>query len=97
MVPITNYTRKGEFKWTKATSKAFNKIKERTASPPILRLLDFEKIFEVSCDASRVGIGGVLSQKGRSIVYFRKKLNEVKMKCSTYDTELYATMQALRY
>lgn len=62
-----------------------------------MRLCNFEKIFEVSCDASRLGIGGVLSQEGHLIVYFSEKLNEAKMKCSTYDKELNATVQALRY
>jgi hypothetical protein len=44
----------------------------------------------VKCDASRFAIGVVLSQDDMPIVYFSEKLNEVKVKYSTYDKEFYA-------
>jgi hypothetical protein len=37
-----------------------------------------------------------LSQDDRPIAYFSEKLNEAKIKCSTYDKELYAVIQALK-
>lgn len=64
---------------------------------PILKLPDFEKIFEVSCDVSEVGIGGVLNQEGHPIAHFSKKLNEAKQKYSIYNKESYAVGQVLRY
>lgn len=42
----------------------------------VLKLHNFSKIFEVSCDASHVGIEGVLNQDGHPKAYFSEKLNE---------------------
>lgn len=64
---------------------------------PILCLLDFSKAVEVAVDASNVRIGGVLSQEGHMVAYINEKLNNAKLRYSTYDKEFYVVVQALRY
>jgi len=51
VAPITDCIRKETFEWTKATNRAFLEIKEKIIQAPILRLLNFLKVFEVACDA----------------------------------------------
>ncbi|KAE8655824.1 putative CCCH-type zinc finger family protein [Hibiscus syriacus] len=57
----------------------------------------FDKVFEVNCDASDVGIGGVLSQAGRPVAFFNEKLSGSKKNYSTYDLEFYAIVQSLKH
>jgi hypothetical protein len=45
---------------------------------------------------SGFAIGVVLSQDDRSVTHFSEKLNEVKIKYSTYDKEFYAVILALK-
>jgi hypothetical protein len=84
------------FHWTEEEEKSFNLLKKKITEQPILVLPDFSKMFQVKCDTSGYEIGVVLSQDNRSVAYFSEKLNEAKVKYSTYDKELYVVIQALK-
>lgn len=88
---------KGDFVWTRAAAQAFQDIKRHMTRAPVLRLPNFFKPFEVDCDASGVGIGGVLSQERHPIAFFSEKLNDAKQRYSTYDKELYAVVRVLHH
>ena len=59
----------------------------------MIQLPNFTKVFEVECDALRIQIGRVLSQKRNLLTYFSGKLDDAKLKYLTYDKEFYAIFQ----
>ena len=94
--PLTEIIKKDVgFKWKEAQELAFNTLKDKLCSAPILSLPNFNEAFEIECDASGIGIGAVLMQGRRPIAFFSEKLHGPQLNYSTYDKELYALVRAL--
>jgi hypothetical protein len=94
--PLNELTKKGvDFKWEKSQQNAFQELKKRLTEAPVLVLPDFTKTFEIECDASGIGIGGVLMQQGKPVAYFSEKLGGAQLNYSVYDKELYALVRVL--
>jgi hypothetical protein len=94
--PLNNLTKKEvPLLWGDEQERAFQELKTKLCEAPLLQLPDFGKTFEIECDASGIGIGGVLLQEGKPIAYFSKKLNGPHLNYSVYDKELYALVRVL--
>src|ERR1043165_4657650 len=94
--PLNELTRKDvPFIWGTAQEEAFTVLKDKLTHAPLLQLLDFNKTFELECDASGIGLGGVLLQDAKPVAYFSEKLSGPSLNYSTYDKELYALVRTL--
>jgi hypothetical protein len=75
--PIMSLQKKGtKFNWSQKCQDNFNKLKELLTSTPILKVADTDKDFTVCVDASKEGLGSVLTQEGHFICYESWKLKE---------------------
>lgn len=88
--PLTNLLKKFSFQWTTESSKAFEELKKAMSQPPVLAFPNSMQTFYVEYDASRIGVGAVLTQMGRSIAYFSKAIKGECLSYSAYEKELLA-------
>ena len=94
--PLNALTKKGvPFSWGTTQEAAFVMLKDKLTHAPLLQLPDFNKTFELECDASGIGLGGVLLQEGKPVAYFSEKLSGFVLNYFTYDKELYALVRTL--
>lgn len=99
--PISDLTKKSKtFKWTKEAEDAFEQLKIHLTSAPVLVTPNFEKSFVIQCDASKVGIGGVLAQEDdegveRPISFFSYKLNQAEKNYSITELECLAALKSI--
>ena len=88
--PLINLTKKGVlFEWTDECEEAFEFLKlTLTQEGNILILPDYDAPFRIETDASKYGVGGVLSQmhknKWHPVSYFSKHLSKTENASTRY-------------
>ena len=100
--PLNNLTkRKVKFQWDDKCEVAFNALKQRLVSPPILAYPTRTGKLILQTDASGFAIGAILSQEqdGKEVVlaYASKTLTKSQQNYCTTMRELYAVVYFLRH
>jgi hypothetical protein len=88
--------KENKYVWSDACDEAFKLLKKLLTTSPVLAQRNTDKSFDVYCDASGTGLGGVLMQEGRVISYSLRQLRHHEEHYSTHDLELAAVVIALR-
>nr|GEY76286.1 putative reverse transcriptase domain-containing protein [Tanacetum cinerariifolium] len=95
--PMTKLTQKKVmFDWGDKQEAAFQLLKQKLCSAPILALPEGAENFVAYCDASHKGLGAVLMQREKVIFYASQKLKIHEKNYITHDLELGAVVFALK-
>ena len=111
--PLLELTHKGKtWSWGEEQTKAFEELKTRMCASPVLRQPNFDKKFYLQVDASKYGVGAVLSQEGEPltptlakrktqvlhpIAYYSATFTPTERNYDIYERELLAVMKALAH
>ena len=81
-----------KFKFDESCQRSFEEIRSRLVEAPIMAKPDWNKEFEIMCDASDYAMGAVLGQRTdkmfKAIYYASKTFNEAQENCSTIEKEM---------
>ncbi|GJW04405.1 putative reverse transcriptase domain-containing protein [Tanacetum coccineum] len=91
--PMTKLTQKKvKFEWGDKQEAAFQLLKQKLCSAPILALPEGSEDFIAYCDASKKGLGAVLMQREKVISYASRQLKIHEKNYTTHDLELGAVV-----
>ncbi|GJR04185.1 putative reverse transcriptase domain-containing protein [Tanacetum coccineum] len=88
--------KKVKFEWGDKQEAAFQLLKQKLCSAPILALPEGSEDFIAYCDASKKGLGAVLMQREKVIAYASRQLKIHEKNYTTHDLELGAVVFALK-
>ncbi|GJT88902.1 putative reverse transcriptase domain-containing protein [Tanacetum coccineum] len=92
--PLTKLTQKNKkYVWGEDEEEAFQMLKQKLCSAPILALPEGSEDFVVYCDASIKGFGAVLMQREKVIAYASRQLKKHEENYMTHDLELGAVKE----
>jgi len=97
LAPLAALTSKStKWKWEDQHRKAFAMAKRIIAKETLLAYPDFNKPFQIHTDASHYQLGAVVSQDGRPIAFYSRKLNPAQTRYTTTERELLSIVETLK-
>jgi hypothetical protein len=97
LAPLTKLTStETPWKWTDKQQNAFDTTKKIVARETILAYPDFKIPFEVHTDASPYQLGAVISQNGKPIAFYSRKLIPTQTWYTTTEWELLSIVKTLK-
>ena len=98
--PLCNLLLKNvPFNFTDECLQAFNTLKEKLISAPVIMALDWDLPFEVMCNASDYAIGAILGQRYKNmlhvIYYASRTLTDAQLNYATTEEEFLVIVFAL--
>jgi len=96
MEPIRSLTLKDtEWVWSSAQEEAMKEVKRLVTSAPVLAYYDPKKELTLQTDASKSGLGAVLTQEGRPIAYASRAMTTTEQRYAQIEKEALSIVFAL--
>ncbi|PFX14801.1 Retrovirus-related Pol polyprotein from transposon 17.6 [Stylophora pistillata] len=84
-----------EWTWDSSHQDAFNAIKEELSRTPVLAYFDRKGELVIQTDASMKGLGAILLQEGKPVIYVSRTLTPAEERYSNIDRELLGVVFAM--
>ena len=95
--PLSRLCKSGaKWAWESEQQNTFESIKQVITSLPVLSCFDKTKKHTIQCDASKKGLGAVLLQESKPVMYVSRALTETEQRYSNIERELLAIAFALK-
>ena len=97
LAPLSSLTSvKVKWKWEPHHQVAFDQLKALIAKETLLTFPDFSKEFEIHTDASKLQLGACISQDGKPVAFYSRKLQPAQTRYTTTERELLSIVETLK-
>ena len=97
LAPLSSLTSsKVKWRWEEEHQQAFEQMKKLIARETLLTYPDFTKSFEIHTDASKIQLGACISQDGKPVAFYSRKLNPAQTRYTTTERELLSIVETLK-
>ena len=97
LAPLSRLMSKNvKWTWTEVEQQAFEDIKKIMSQEVFLAYPNFNKPFDIYTDASHLQLGSVISQDGKPIAFYSRKLTDAQTRYTTTERELLAIVETLK-
>jgi len=97
LAPLTKLSSKAvPFKWGPTEQNAFEEVKEVISREALLAFPQFDKPFHIYTDASDYQLGAVITQEGKPLAFYSRKMNKAQQRYTTGEQELLSIVETLK-